>query len=82
MSEALQAPQEGICTVELVIPKRKYVTGLCTKLLHYSGNYIYRLTVTEILQVMYEFRLIIRIKSHYLPHQLEGVSFSNRGAAF
>jgi len=70
MSEALRVFQEGICTTELVILKRKYVIGLCTNILHYSGNYIYHLTVTEILQIMYEFLLIIRIKCHYLPHQL------------
>lgn len=62
MIEALQAPQEGICTMELVIRKRKYVIGLCTNLLHYSGNYIYYLTVSEILQIIYEFRLIISKK--------------------
>jgi len=48
--------------MDLVIRKRKYFIGLCTKLLHYSGNYIYHLTVSEILQIIYEFRLTIRIK--------------------
>jgi hypothetical protein len=70
MTEGLQAPKEGICAMELIIRKRKYVIGLCTNLLHYSGNHIYHLTVPEILQIVYEFRLIIRIKSLYLPHQL------------
>ena len=70
MNEALLAFQEGICTMELVILKRKYVIGLCTNLLLYNDNYIYHITVTEILQIMYEFRLVIRIKRHYLPHQL------------
>jgi len=44
MSEVLQPAREGICTMELVIRKRKYFIGLCTNLLHYRGNYIYHLT--------------------------------------